>query len=349
MVVLTVFLLTFSGVLAIPEVRAQTTSISHLTYPTTPVTGSNVKVSYDLSYSGLVAKNEILVAFVYDSGAKTYATGTGSSTPDTCIPFTGTDYADKAVCAWVLLQGSGTEHLTFYLQFSTHRQTYSLAAAAAVGTTAGEVVFSSASEQKFSITVGSKVQLTVNTQTIVPVSVDGIPAGTGTTSVQVDPGTHLISVPSIVPIDDLNQLRFDHWDDGSTGAARSVDVERDTTVQAVYVTQHRLILNSTVNATGAGWYDYGSTAKFSVPQSAPLEGVLGMLGGRLQFKGWYENGRLVTASNSGTIQMNEVHSLGARWQADYTIPIAIIGGIAAVIVVGVVLALRTSTSRKRRR
>jgi hypothetical protein len=46
--------------------------------------------------------------------------------------------------------------------------------------------------------------------------------------------------------------------------------------------------------------------------------------------------------------MNAAHTLGGEWQADYTMPIAIIGGIIAVIAVAVVLTLRRGKSGKRR-
>jgi hypothetical protein len=286
MVLLIGFLLPISVVLAIPSVQAQTTSITNLSYPTGPVPSGEAKVTFDVIYSGLSSSTgEILAAFVYDGEAKSYATGTGSSTPDQCFPLGATQFGDKAVCAWLLSSSSGTEHLTFKLQFSTHHKTYSLSAAAGVATTAGQAIYSSLSEQKFSITAGSQVQLTVNTQATVPVTVDGSQVGKGTTSLTLDPGTHSISVPSIVPIDDLNRLKFENWDDALNLPTRSVDVESDTSLTATYVTQHKLILTSPVNATGAGWYDDGSTARFSVPASEPIAGALGILGGKLQFKG----------------------------------------------------------------
>lgn len=343
------FLLAVSVLSAVPDIHAQTTSISNLSYPTAPVPSGGARVTFDVTYSSLSSsKGDVLLAFVFDGATSTYASGSGSSSPDKCLPLGATQLNGKAVCGWFLASSSGTEHLTFDLQFSTHRTTYNLVATAAVATTAGEAIFTSLSEQKFSITAGSKLKLTVDTQSTVPITIDGTPVGVGTASLDVDPGTHSISVPGLVPIDNLTQLRFDHWDDGSNLPTRSVDVESDITIGAIFVTQHKFILVSPVNATGAGWYDDGSTAHFSVPLSRPIEGALGVLGGKLQFKGWYENGKLVTTSNAGTIQMNDAHSLGAEWQADYTLPIAIIGGIIAVIGAALVFSFRRAKSGKRR-
>ncbi len=351
-VVLVVFLLAVSSLSAVADVRAQTTSITNLSFPTAPVPGTSARVTFDLSYSGLTnSKTEVLAAFVLDTANPTgnsFATGTGYSTPDRCLPLGGAEFSDKAVCAWFPSSSSGTEHLTFDLEFSTHRQTYNLAAGAGVVTAAAQVIYSSLSERTFSITAGNKVQLTVNAQAAVQVTIDDTTIS-ATSSLDVDVGTHSISVPLIVPIDNLTQLKFDHWEDGSNLSTRSVDVESDTTLSATYITQHKLLLTSTINATGEGWYDDGSTARFSVPPSAPIEGVLGVLGGKLQFKGWYENGKLITAANAGTIQMNDAHSLGARWQADYTFPIGIIGGIIAAICVAAIFSLRRTKSDRRRK
>ena len=118
---------------------------------------------------------------------------------------------------------------------------------------------------------------------------------------------------------------------------------------ATYVTQHKLVLTSTVNATGEGWYDERSTARFSVPPTVPIQGVLGVLGGKLQFKGWYENGKLVTSANADTIQMYNSHTLEAEWQADYTIPIVILAAIFAVIGATAFVSLRRAGQGKRRK
>jgi hypothetical protein len=171
----------------------------------------------------------------------------------------------------------------------------------------------------------------------VPVEVDGIIQPPG--SVDGGPltvGQHSLSVPTMLTVSNVTRLRFDHWSDGLTAPNRSVYAQSDVGLEAFYASQHPLVLNSTLGVTsGAGWYDSNSTAPFSVsPTDFPLNGSLGMLGARLAFKGWYENGNLVSSSATGTIQMNQTHSLTAVWQPDYTIPEMIGAVIIIVVAVG---------------
>lgn len=310
-------------------------------YPTGPITGGSATVSFDVSYSDVsTSKGQVLIAFILDVDTQNYISGTASSSPDSCVPLpSSSQLSNAAVCAWLPTSSSGKEHATFTLQFSSHMQTYNLAAAAGVGTTAGQVVYSSLSSEEFKITAGTKIKLTVLAQGNVPLTIDGSQAGVGTASLDVDPGAHSISVPATFQIDNTTRLKFDHWEDGPAEPERSVDMDGDMTFRAVYVRQYALTLNTgSVSSTGAGWYDDDLTARFSVPSSAPANGFLGVIGAKLQFKGWYENGRLLSSSNEGTIQMNAAHTLRAEWNMDYTVPIAIVAVI--VVAVGAFVVLR---------
>ena len=45
----------------------------------------------------------------------------------------------------------------------------------------------------------------------------------------------------------------------------------------------------------------------------------------MMFDGWYdENGKLITTSRIGTMNMDSSHLIEARWHQDYIIPVAII-------------------------
>jgi hypothetical protein len=168
----------------------------------------------------------------------------------------------------------------------------------------------------------------------------------GSASQQVDTGPHSVSVPNLIAIDNFTRLKFQKWEDGSTDLVRTVDVEKDTSLQASYVTQYELLLVSPIgNATGSGWYDQGSTAEISIASSQPVAGFMGALGARLQFKGWYENGQLVLASSTGTIRMNSGHLLTAQWTNDYTMPILVIVIILAVVGVVAAVAIRKRSSK----
>jgi len=67
-----------------------------------------------------------------------------------------------------------------------------------------------------------------------------------------------------------------------------------------------------------------------------MNGTMGMLGARIAFQGWYENGNLITSSSTGTISMNQAHTLTASWKQNYTLPEAVAAALTLVIFVSVV-------------
>jgi hypothetical protein len=112
-------------------------------------------------------------------------------------------------------------------------------------------------------------------------------------------------------------------------------------VSAVFHRQYELNVSTPYStAEGSGWYDEGSPANFNISNVLlPIPGVLGRLGGKLHFKGWYEGGALITDSNNGTITMDKPHSLTALWLPDYSTPIAVVSGAVLVLVSVVVFLL----------
>src|SRR5208283_2044356 len=114
------------------------------------------------------------------------------------------------------------------------------------------------------------------------------------------------SVLETVQMKTGSRLKFENWSDGSTSPNRTEYLRVDSTFTAIYVIQYSLTLISPeANVTGAGWYDSGTSATFSAPISAPMRGVLGILGARWIFKGWYEGDTLISASNEGTLSMTK--------------------------------------------
>lgn len=347
-----VFLTFVLTALIIPatSVYAQTTSISNLVYPSSTVTSGTVTVSFDLTYSAL-GSTDILGAFVLIKGTSTFADGTASSTPNPCISTASVaELSGKTVCAWILPSSSGVEHVTFNIALNgTHIQTYDFTAVGGVDTTSGgiKVVYPSLSTQDFSVQAGSTWDLTITTTFPVAFSVDG--STTAANPVEVLPGTHSVSVPALVLLDNSSRLKFVSWDDGSTQPNRTLNIQADTTIEATFVKQYLLNLPSPAAiAIGSGWYDDGSTAHFSVPATVPAPGTLGVLGAKLVFAGWYENGNRVSGSSNGQMAMLSAHSLTAQWTIDYTMPIIIFGGVAAVLVATflvVVLRARGKTKR----
>jgi len=209
----------------------------------------------------------------------------------------------------------------------------------------------SLSSVPFQIFFTSTPLLFVKVPFAVSVSVDGIAQLPGSIDgAPLTVGQHSLSVPAFVNVSDTARLRFDHWSDGLPSPNRSVYAQSDVGLEAFYVTQHPLMLNSSIGVpSGAGWYDSNSTATFSVsPNSIPLAGTMGMFGVRLTVQGWYENGSLITSSSTGTISMDQAHTLIASWQPDYTIPEAVALVIAIIIVaVGYILVKKKSPSKKR--
>jgi uncharacterized repeat protein (TIGR02543 family) len=197
------------------------------------------------------------------------------------------------------------------------------------------------------------VSLNVAVPSHVIVSVDGTLQPAGSTTVGVALGQHNITVPEFANVSQSTRLRFDHWDDGSTRPNRTVNLQSDTTIEATFVPQYLLTLKSPPTlAMGAGWYDMGSTAQFSVPTAIQMPGLLGAIGARQVFKGWYEDGERVTTSNIGSVGMFGAHTLTAKWTPDYTIPVISLAAIAAVIEGSAVFVSRRRAAggeRKRKR
>jgi hypothetical protein len=332
---------TFSGV------SAQNTSISHLSYPSGNVAGTSTTVTFDLTYTGLNS-SDLLVAAITDPTASNFADGIATSTPDQCISLATTQYLGKTLCAWQLSSGSGAESVTFNVQFpGTHIQSYGFAAVTTILTGAG--TFLGVSKEPFSVTGGTTFELTVNTSYPVALVIDG--SNSTSSPVELTPGQHVVSVPAFVQIDNSSRLRFDHWEDGSTQPNRTLNIRSDTTIAASFVPQYLLSLSSSqVNATGAGWYDDGSSAQFSVPSLTPMPGFLGDIGARWVFKGWWtQNGNRISTSNSGTVSMYGAHTLDAQWVPDYSIPTVALTVIAAIAVASATLLTRRRTTRAKRK
>jgi len=111
-----------------------------------------------------------------------------------------------------------------------------------------------------------------------------------------------------------------------------------------YETECQLTVTSPFgDVTGAGWYKKGSTASFSVSPTAPLEGFLGMLGGKRVFQKW--TGDSSATSPSSTIVMDAPHQVAALWQEDIMMPMIIIVGLAAGLAIVVIVVIISRRGR----
>jgi hypothetical protein len=143
--------------------------------------------------------------------------------------------------------------------------------------------------------------------------------------------------PQMVAGSTGTQYVFKGWQvNGSpqTGNPISLTLDKPYTAVAKYTTQYQLVIDSAYgNPQGAGYYDAGTAAQFSVttPVGFPVQEVF------VQWQGDY-NG----TSPQGSITMDKPHVVQAVWSASYTLLIAIII-IAAAIVGG--LLFRKSRRR----
>ena len=339
--------------LALTNVHAQTTNVVTLVAPIhVPVTSQDpVLVSAHVSYSGAGA-NYTLVIGVLDQ-AKAQPTAVSAVTVASPYPCLNQPSLNS-LCAVRLQNPSGSEYLVVKLGGILGNNETSgilhLAFPVILLDGKGNGIQGSLSSVPFQIAVTPTPLLFVKVPSAVSVSVDGVTQPPGSIDgAPLTVGQHALSVPSIVTASNNTRLKFDHWSDGSKSPDRSAIAQSDVGLEAFYAAQHPLILNSSIGvSSGADWYDSNSNATFSVmPTYVPMNGLMGLLGVRIAFQGWYENGNLITSSSTGSISMNQGHTLTASWQPDYTLPEAIAG--LAIIIVGVIcLRAKTRTPLKQR-
>lgn len=148
--------------------------------------------------------------------------------------------------------------------------------------------------------------------------VDGL-SYSGTVELPLSPGLHTVSVQSYLQIDGTSRLKFAAWSDGSPASSRTMDLNSDTRLEAVYVPQYRLTIVSTYPVSGDGWYDQGSVAHFSTFSTPQLT-----LTSIEVFEGWYDNGVMLSNSVLSTISMDKPHTLQAVWRTYSTLPAIVI-------------------------
>jgi hypothetical protein len=333
----TLVLLAVLMVVATPQVKAQTASITNLQSPSHSLFGKAVQAVAYVNYT-TGSKGAFFMAYVMDKSTHKYVTGTATSSQDKCMVNTD-QYSNAAFCRYTPKSSSGSDKITFTMQFSEKKE-YSLNAWVGFQDSYSNPISDSLYYWPFPLAISDKLTLEIQAPYPVVVTVDGAPQTPGqATLYELALGQHTISVPSTQPIDQFSRLRFDHWSDGSKDTSRTMNLQDDTALSVLYATQYRLDLASLqvkTNAVGAGWYDSGSTATFSSASTQPMDGMLGTLGGKWVFQGWYEGNSLVTSSASGSTKMDRAHALTSQWSTDYT-QLLIILGVVVVAAIGLVL------------
>ncbi len=307
-------------------------------------------VSAIVFYNNTVVGDTLVVGILdADKTPQLLVPGIVFSSPDPCA----NQPTFPADCRIKIKSGSGAEHLQFQIGGKifggkTGFGAWNLNMTTLLLDSSGNLIPKSVSTIPFAIQL-TPATLRVTVPVNVAVSVDGVKLSPGPALVPVVLGDHNITVPNIAQIDATTREVFDHWgDDGSTDPFRIILIVNDTNLEAVFVTQHLLTIEGPQpSSEGAGWYDASAVATFSVQAVEPMSGPLGLLGGKLKFQAWYENGTLLTDQTTGTITMNTPHTITAVWQTDYLLPAAILVGIIILLAFAYLVAHRRRRTPKK--
>ena len=161
----------------VPNVQAQTATISNLKHPTEAVLQNGVAeatVTFTVSYADL-PPGDYLTFGVLNGGTSNYVTGSGSSAPDPCISLAGSAYANSAFCANTLSTSSGTESASFILRFNSTQQ-YNLNAFAGVVDKSFQAIQSSFTVQAFSISITPQTVSTTTSHAVSSTSTTSNPS-----------------------------------------------------------------------------------------------------------------------------------------------------------------------------
>jgi len=332
-----------------PNVRAQTTTITNVTYTrsalydidtetTNPPLVLNATVSYAEAKAGYY-----LAAGVFDLDDGNLVSGLGSSSPQSCA--TTTQFAG---CIMPIASAAGSERVQFLL--SHPKGVWNLALVAGILDNEQNLISTSSSDYTFTVVVHSALTLEVDVPSGVAVSVDGVNGTGGSVQLVLAAGSHFVSVPGIVQINDDTRIEFRNWSDGFTNANRSVALNHDIVLHANYVTQYMLQVISPVSVHGEGWYDTGSNVSLSVQSPiVPMSGFLGILGAKWIFQGWTEDGHELSGSTLDQVTMNSPHVVAVIWKADYRLPLIIVTTLAILLALVILYSRRRTQKRKRPR
>jgi len=139
----------------------------------------------------------------------------------------------------------------------------------------------------------------------------------GVVRAEVQPGTHTIEVQSMLLLGEDTRTFFSEWNDGFRLNPRTILVNRPIVLEAIYTTQHRLIVESIYEKCyGAGWYDANSTATFTVPESVPARDLSWILGVRYRFGKW--SGDSTSSNPTSSLVMDSPKRVFAVWRMDYS-------------------------------
>jgi hypothetical protein len=124
-----------------------------------------------------------------------------------------------------------------------------------------------------------------------PVPINASIDGQRNSTLWVLPGTHTVSVPSVVQLSPDSKLVFSGWSNGQNTPTISVNVQGNTVVQAVYTRMYKITLNlGPAMPSGAEWAAGGSTYSKEIPQYVSIGD-----GARWALQALYVNGQPVSS------------------------------------------------------
>ncbi|MEM2100115.1 MAG: hypothetical protein QXP45_02070 [Thermoproteota archaeon] len=157
------------------------------------------------------------------------------------------------------------------------------------------------------------------------VSVDGESRAGARVVFEVSGAEHTLEAASTIE-DGNTRYVFDRWSDGSTSNPRQVKLSRDASYTGIYRTEFLIeALTRYSTASTPGWVQSGATATISIGQTIVEYGN----GTRRVFKGWYEDGSLVSSEQGFSITANGPRIFVAGWDTQYEVSVSTDYGAAS--------------------
>ncbi len=148
----------------------------------------------------------------------------------------------------------------------------------------------------------------------------------GITRIFVQSGSYTINISRVSTNGPGSRAVFIQWSDNDTSTSRTFLVEEKTTLEVVYESQYRLIMNTNYGITnpaiGEHWYPVNST--FEIDATPPSQ----VLGERYVWIEWNGtgDGSYSSVNESAFITMREPINETARWRHEYYLLISSLHG-----------------------
>jgi hypothetical protein len=206
-----VLAVTFSTI-AVPNVRAQSTSITNLQAPSTATVGTDVIVTVAATYD--LGSNGYAVGIgIFDLDASQWVSGAAQSSQNKCQPLTG-QAANHAFCLYLPASTSGSDVVTLDLIFSSVK-TYRLRAEVELFDSNAQLISGANTFQDFSIAVQSSPQGYSGVQSTSITSLQAPSTATVGTDVMVTVGVKYELGSAFAVSVGISEIGASNWTTGS--------------------------------------------------------------------------------------------------------------------------------------